>query len=501
MTPRTDTPTTPGRPARAPAPRARPTGFLSTRPLAIAAHLGIPVDAEEGVAGPLHSLRAAGGGELLWPAESEPRSELAGVSVHTREVTIPLFAGVLDDGRVRELLSQRDSAWEPVTPILGEGEDRVGSIWRDERGSVLLPFDPDDACRYLWSEAYQELLRSGAGRARHRIAMRSYYAVRTLLPRSLQIRMRRLYARRQAAVSFPRWPVESALHDFLDLFTAILADVNGAPVPRIAPWPGGHQWALVLTHDVETAEGLAAREPVLELERALSLRSAWNLVPRRYEVDPDLVRGLREEGFEVGVHGLYHDGRDLESPARLDERLPGMRAAAERWGAVGFRSPATVRVWELMPLLGFDYDSSSPDSDPFEPVAGGCCSWLPFFNEDLVELPLTMPQDHTLFVILGARDERIWIEKAELLRSRGGMVLLDTHPDYLVEDRILAAYRRLLERLAADATGWQALPREVSAWWRRRAASRVVLEEGTWTVTGPAAGEATVELSNGRQWT
>ena len=135
---------------------------------------------------------------------------------------------------------------------------------------------------------------------------------------------------------------------------------------------GRTQWALVLTHDVETADGLAAREPVLELERGLSLRSAWNLVPRRYEVDPELVRGLREEGFEIGVHGLYHDGRDLESPARLHERLPGMRAAAERWGAVGFRSPATVRAWELMPLLGFDYDSSSPDSDPFEPVAGGC---------------------------------------------------------------------------------------------------------------------------------
>jgi hypothetical protein len=35
-----------------------------------------------------------------------------------------------------------------------------------------------------------------------------------------------------------------------------------------------------------------------------------------------------------------------------------MREFATRWNAVGFRSPATHRVWEWMPLLGFHYDSS-----------------------------------------------------------------------------------------------------------------------------------------------
>jgi len=500
MTPRTETPTKPAR-APATAPGDAPAAcFLSTRRLTIAVHLGIPVDVREGAVGQLHSLRASGAGELLWPAESELRSPLVSARLQTGVATIPLFARVLDDGHVRRLVSSRGGTWVPVAGVVDHDGARLGSVWKDGRGNVLLPFDPDEVCHSLWSERYLELLRSSSGRRRHRLAMRSYYAVRGLLPRPLQIRLRRLYAHRQAAMRFPDWPVESALHDFLDLFTSILADVNGAPVARIAPWPEGHGWALVLTHDVETAEGLRARGSVLELERELSLRSAWNLVPRRYEVDAELVRGLCEDGFEVGVHGLYHDGRDLESAQRLRERLPEIRAAAERWGAVGFRSPATVRAWELMPQLGFDYDSSSPDTDPFEPVAGGCCSWLPFFNEDLVELPLTMPQDFTLFVILGAEDERTWVEKAELLRNRGGMVLLDTHPDYLLQEHILAAYRRLLERLAPDAAGWQALPREVSAWWRRRAASRLELRDGTWTVTGPAAGEATVELSEGRGW-
>ena len=92
-------------------------------------------------------------------------------------------------------------------------------------------------------------------------------------------------------------------------------------------------------------------------------------MPERYAVADERVRALVADGFEVGVHGLRHDGRDLESLATLEKRLPAMRAWAERWGAVGFRSPATHRGWDLIPLLGFDYDSSYPDTDPFEPQA------------------------------------------------------------------------------------------------------------------------------------
>ena len=47
-------------------------------------------------------------------------------------------------------------------------------------------------------------------------------------------------------------------------------------------------WALVLTHDVETAAGVAAIDPIVALERRLGLRSSWNFVPRRYELDRDL---------------------------------------------------------------------------------------------------------------------------------------------------------------------------------------------------------------------
>jgi hypothetical protein len=291
---------------------------------------------------------------------------------------------------------------------------------------------------------------------------------------------------------FPRWPAEPGLHDLYDLVLGWTAELAGEPVPWIAPWPAGHSWAVVLTHDVETEAGYRSCEPLRELEVAAGFRSSWNFVPRRYVVEQARVEQLLADGFEVGVHGLYHDGRDLESLGVLQERLPAIRDYAHRWHAVGFRSPATNRVWELMPLLGFDYDSSYPDTDPFEPMGGGCCTWLPYFNNGLVELPITLPQDHTLFVIL-REDESRWLDKAALLRARGGMALLITHPDYMYEER-LDAYARFLAAVGDDGA-WRALPRDVSAWWRRRAASHLERTDDGWRVVGPAADEAAVAFA------
>jgi len=118
---------------------------------------------------------------------------------------------------------------------------------------------------------------------------------------------------------------------------------------------------------------------------------------------------------------------------------------------------------------------------------GGCCTWLPYFNEDLVELPITLAQDYTLFTILRHEDERLWIEKAHFLREHGGMALLITHPDYMLERRPRAAYARFLDAFREDRTVWQALPREVSAWWRRRAASHLERSGQGWKIVGPAA--------------
>jgi hypothetical protein len=448
--------------------------------------------------GELERLVLEGGsGSLLWPSGDRGQLVAAQLEVRSRRTAVPIFAHVLDEPQLAELRGRLGGAWSLVRAISNADGAPVSAIWRSDGGDVMLPFDPDEVVANFWSERYGAVRRGPSAGRLKRTAMLAYYRLRPLMPRALQIGMRRVFAKVQARSRFPHWPVEPALHDFYDVVIGLLAELSGAPVPCLAAWPDGYRWAFVLTHDVELTLGYEHLDPVLDLERSYGLRSSWNFVPRRYPIDDARLRELADGGFEVGVHGLYHDGRDLESLETLQRRLPGIRDAAERWGATGFRSPATHRSWEWMPLLGFDYDCSSPDTDPFEPQAGGCCSWLPFFNQDMVELPLTMPQDHTLFTILRHDDEWMWVEKASLLRERGGMALLDTHPDYLVDERILAAYGRLLERVADDATAWKALPREVSAWWRERAATVIEPTRDGWEAVGPAAGQARIEFLEG----
>lgn len=395
-------------------------------------------------------------------------------------------------------------SWTPAAPVSEPGGSVRAWVQRNAEGAIHLPFDPDEAIGNTLSEAYDGIGARLAFAPARRAAFAAYYAVKPYVPRSGQLAIRRRFARVQARRSFPRWPIEDGLHQLYDWLLGCIAEATGSPIPTIAAWPGGRTWCLVLTHDVEQLEGYRRVDVLRDVERSVGLRSSWNFVPERhepdarYEVEPAMIEALVSEGCEVGVHGLRHDGRDLASLQILEQRLPAIRAAADRWGAVGFRSPATHRTWAWMPLLGFDYDSSYPDTDPFEPRSGGCCSLLPFMNDDLVELPITLPQDHTLFSILGERDERLWIEKTEYIRRRCGMALALTHPDYATSGSLVQSYRSYLERYRDDPGVWHALPREVSAWWRRRLSSTLVHDGERWRITGPAADEGRVVFVGGR---
>ena len=431
--------------------------------------------------------RASGDSKLLWPTGAD------GLRGAYRLGPTPLFARLTPDEKADRLLAATGEPWRRELDIVDAAGRVVSAIRRSEDGSVFLPFDPDDAATTLLREAYLEVTTSRFEAKATTVARAAYYRLRPFVPRGVQLAARRRFARVQDHAAFPRWPVESALHDLYEFVLGLVDEIAGEPVPRLASWPDGKSWALVLTHDVETAVGHGRVDAVLDVERQHGLRSAWFFVPERdYRVTDEQVATLRTSGCEVGVHGLHHDGRDL-SPPELPVRVPAMRAWAERWSATGFRAPATHRNWDLMPQLGFDYDSSYSDVARYEPQPGGSCSWLPFFIDELIELPITMPMDHTLFEVLGHSDASAWREKAAFLRDRGGMALLLTHPDYLDEGR-LHEYERFLEEVARDETVWCALPREVSKWWRDRAASRVAHGGAGWTVEGPAARKARIEF-------
>jgi peptidoglycan/xylan/chitin deacetylase (PgdA/CDA1 family) len=308
------------------------------------------------------------------------------------------------------------------------------------------------------------------GSSRRSRALNAYYRVKPLLPRRAQLALRRAYAPRQAARTFPAWPTERVLLNRRDqLIRDHLRETGEDKLPVVSFWPDGRRFAAILTHDVEGPAGIENIPRLLEIERRHGFVSSWNFCGEWYPIPDGVFGAIEEAGCEVGLHGIQHDGRLFQDRATFEANLPKIHRYLSEWGASGFRSPATHRHTDWMPELGCLYDTSFPDSDPFEPQPGGCCSIFPFLIEDLVELPITLIQDHTLFEILRERSVRLWIEKSDWIIENHGLVNLLVHPDYLLTQDRLDLYDEFLGYLASQADRWHALPRDVARWWKERA--------------------------------
>jgi hypothetical protein len=307
-------------------------------------------------------------------------------------------------------------------------------------------------------------------------AKRIYNRLKPVLPRALTRPLKRAYGNHRADAHQLGWPVETRYVDFqLEVVRNLLDLLGHTSLPFIDFWPRGHEYALVLTHDIETAEGQAYVRPVADLEEACGLRSAFNFVPERYPLDRPLIDELRARGFEIGVHGLRHDGRDFSSQKTFLRRAARMNHYLRELDAVGFRAPLTHRNPEWMQALDIEYDGSFFDSDPYEPIAGGTMSIWPFQLGKFIELPYTLAQDSTM-AVLDQATPSLWLDKVEYIRAHHGMALLNTHPDYLRNPRRWAIYSSFLDVMSERADFYHALPRQAARWWRARAGARTAEE-------------------------
>ncbi|OGC01773.1 hypothetical protein A2V82_00240 [candidate division KSB1 bacterium RBG_16_48_16] len=292
---------------------------------------------------------------------------------------------------------------------------------------------------------------------------RLFYFLKPLMPRLLQIAVRRKLVAVQKRRYENIWPIYPG---------------SDKPPRHWQGWPDGRQFALVLTHDVETAKGQSRCAELMRLEQQRGFASSFNFVPERYADDPLLRQTLTANGHEVGVHGLYHDGKLFSSKKIFDERAKKINGYLRQWQAVGFRSPAMHHNLEWLGELDVEYDLSTFDTDPFEPQSDGVGTIFPFYvprkgnRIGYIEMPYTVPQDFTLFIIMQEKGPKIWRQKLDWVAERGGMLLINTHPDYMLfngkeesmEEYPATFYLEFLDyvREKYDGRFWQALPKEVA---------------------------------------
>jgi hypothetical protein len=334
------------------------------------------------------------------------------------------------------------------------------------RASV--PFDLSEAYANYVQERWREKART---RALSDGQLGLFYRVKRFIPRSVQIRARRVLVKAQKDPEFPRWPLDDSVHRLLSFYAkCLLLASNRAELPFRWFWPDGHRSALVLTHDVESEAGLRLAVDLADLEEQRGLRSSFNIVAEWYPIDWGIVDELRDRGFELGVHGIRHDRSMFASRENFDAQRSQVAAMAERLGATGFRSPATHRVVDWLGELPVKYDSSIPHSDPFEPQPGGCCTVWPFFLGDVVELPYSLPQDHTLFTLLGHKSIDVWRAQVEGIEALNGLGQVISHPDPgdLGDPEKRALYVEFLDFVREREGLWKPLPRDVADWWRVR---------------------------------
>jgi peptidoglycan/xylan/chitin deacetylase (PgdA/CDA1 family) len=297
---------------------------------------------------------------------------------------------------------------------------------------------------------------------------RLYYSLKPLLPRAAQIWVRQVSARLRRRHVAGVWPIQERA---------------GREPAGWRGWPEGKQFALVLTHDVETARGVDRCRRIMDIEERAGFRSAFNFVPERYKVPAELRREVVQRGFEVGVHGLYHDLTLFRSEKEFRRQADDINRYLRDWGSVGFRSPYMIRNLQwIHDYLNVEYDTSTFDTDPFEPHPAGVGTIFPFvvrgasgMRPGYVELPCTLPQDLNLFVLLGETGIEVWKRKLEWIVGCGGMALFDTHPDYMQQQGRMASdeypvqrYVEFLEHVRTSHAEkyWHALPKAVAQYAR-----------------------------------
>ena len=358
-----------------------------------------------------------------------------------------------------------------------------------ENHCVRLPFEPAEIIDNLRKERYARSngRSSFTGNA---LVRKAYYGLRDLMPPRARRRFQRIYLKGWRELPFPKWPVDftvDTLHERLLWLSMSAMGVDR--VPFIWFWPDGASSCLMMTHDVETIVGVDFVPNLMDMDDAHGIKASFQVVPvGRYEIPDSFIPHIRSRGFEVNVHDLRHDGSLFQDHAQFLLQADKINEHLRNFQSQGFRSGAMYRNQEWFQAFDISYDMSVPNVAHLEPQRGGCCTVMPYRIGKILELPLTMTQDYSLFHMLQNYSIDLWKTECNLVLRRNGLISFIAHPDYLIESRARGVYLELLAYLSgwiAENKIWHALPGNVNRWWRNRGQMKLVRAGDGWRIEGP----------------
>lgn len=222
--------------------------------------------------------------------------------------------------------------------------------------------------------------------------------------------------------------------------------------------------------------------------------------------DRDTIAKYLDRNIEFAVHGYIHVDYLQLAP---EEQLAHLRRARETFAdmgltAVGFRSPYLRRGTHLQAAIeaaGFSYTSNQPilwdvlEAGAFAPstyagyerAVAFYDPWnaserpsLPRLGKQLVEIPVSLPDDEILLDRLGGATnglvEKSWQRILSETYQRGELFTIQLHPERIAEsaDGLSAV---LTEARMLTPSVWIARLDEIAAWWRARAEATVEIAD------------------------
>jgi hypothetical protein len=367
-----------------------------------------------------------------------------------------------------------------------------------DAGKAYLTFDPSQVLDNLNHETYVGEWRTGYLSVMSRI----YYFLRPALPVAFRRHLQKLYLKDWEKIAFPSWPVDCSADKLMDRLLLLSLRASGANrIPFIWFWPDAKSSCAIMTHDVETQAGYDFCAGLMDLDDEFGIKASFQIVPQeRYAIHSEMLAGIRRRGFEICVHDLNHDGHLYKNREQFLQRAVKINEYGKEFCAEGFRAAVLYRRQLWYDALKFSFDMSVPNVAHLDPQRGGCCTVKPyFFQNGILEIPVTMVQDYTLFNVLSDYSISLWKQQAKIIIENHGCMSFIVHPDYVLNPRERDIYRELLayiDSLRTDCGVWITTPGGLNRWWRQRAAMTLVKDHDGWRIEGEGNEQACIAYAS-----